>query len=413
MQSITCLILTMTLGMAGLAAEPLTLDDTLRLGLRNHPDILAADTALKVRLAETLAIEEIPNPRLEAELRSLTDQPALELKLMQPLRQSYFGLRRHYASAQRAAARAETHAQLVAVLNDLVGAHTAVWAAQAHAEAFASLADAHRSLRPAVANAVDAGQASAVDLAMLDADIQRLEAERDAAEPGRLAAAATLAHLTGTRGDLRVATPVLIPLPAQSTRLEHFATQRTPLRAALAAREIAARQQLQLAQRDRLAPVEVGLVAEHDSARGGLLLGVGFTLDLPVWNRNEAAVRSAEASLAAARSDLLLVDPERVMATVKIRHRAALAAEQAAARWETQVVPGFESALATAREALARAQAQPGQLEQILARLGEARLRALELRIAALEARARLENAIGGRIEEALAHQPSKSTTQP
>lgn len=101
------------------AQDALPLSTALRDGLKHHPDILAADAALKIRLAETLAVTEIPNPRLEAEFRSLTDKPYLDLKLMQPIRRSYFGLRRNYAVIEQASARADTRAQVAGVLNDV------------------------------------------------------------------------------------------------------------------------------------------------------------------------------------------------------------------------------------------------------------------------------------------------------
>jgi hypothetical protein len=101
------------------AQETLPLATALRQGLRNHPDILAATADLRIRLAETLAITEIPNPRLEAEFRSLTDKPVLDLKLMQPIKRSYFGLRRNYAIIEQTSARADARAQVAGVLNDV------------------------------------------------------------------------------------------------------------------------------------------------------------------------------------------------------------------------------------------------------------------------------------------------------
>jgi cobalt-zinc-cadmium efflux system outer membrane protein len=386
----------------GAGAEPLGLGDALRLGLKNHPDVLVADSSLKVRVAETLAFSEVPNPRLEAEFRALTDQPAIELRLMQPLRRSYFGLRQNYAVAERAAAQADARAVIVGVLNDVFARHAAVWAAQARREVFSSSIAELVSLRPQLARAVDAGQASAVDLALLDGQSARLAAEMAAVEPERLAAVAALARRIGRNDDIQVEAPVLVPLPATSTALERFATTRTPLRSALLARQTAARARLRVALDDRLGPMEAGVIAEHDTDRAESVIGIGFSIDLPFWNRNEAAIATAESQLSGTQADLLVSEPERMAALVRLRHRAAVAAESAAREYQENVLPAYATALAKAREALERAQADPGQIERVITLLGEARLRALELRVAALEARSELESALGGRIEEAL-----------
>jgi outer membrane protein TolC len=387
-------------------AEPLSLGESLRLGLKNHPDLITGDSTLKIRVAETLAFSEMPNPQLEAEFRALTDKPAIELKLMQPLRRSYFGLRQNYAVAERAAAQADSRAIIVGVLNDVFARHAAVWAAQARREVFSESVADLAALRPQLASAVEAGQASAVDLALLDAQSARLAAEMAAVEPERLAAVAALARRIGRNDDFQVDAPVLMPVPASSTALERFATTRTPLRTALMAREKAARARLRVALDDRLGPIEAGVIAEHDTDRGESVIGLGFNIDLPFWNRNEAAIATAEAQLSGTQTDLLLSEPEWVAALVRLRHRAAVAAESAAREYQETVLPAYATALAKAREALERAQADAGQIERVITSLGEARLRALELRVAAIEARSELENALGGRIEEALSTNP-------
>jgi outer membrane protein TolC len=148
--------------------------------------------------------------------------------------------------------------------------------------------------------------------------------------------------------------------------------------------------------------MEAGLLAEHDSRDGGVFVGLGFTFDLPVWNRNEAAIAGAEAAIVAAQNDLRIQDPDRVSAVVRLRHRSALSAEQGARRFAQEVVPLFETALSQARAAIAKGQGSPNQIQPIINRLTEARMRAFELWIDSLEARSELEGALGGRLEEAL-----------
>ena len=386
------------------SAETLTLATALRDGLKNHPDILTADANLKIRLAERLAFTEIPNPRLETEFRALTDKPVIELKLMQPIKRSYFGLRQNYAIIERASANADARAQVAGVLNDVYSRYVELWIVQELQSIRGKNREDLVSLREPMDKSVKAGQGGTVELALLDAEIANETAEEAALESQRLARSAALARRIGYRSGnvIVVERPSGLPLPSSSSGLEKFAIQRTPLRLALLKREEAARARLAIAQADRFGPMEAGILAEHDTDRGGILLGIGFTFDLPLWNRNEAAIAGAQASIDAARGELKQFEPARVSAVVKLRYRSALTAEQSAIRYRSEVVPLFETALSKAQEAMTKGQGGISQIQPIINRLTQTRMRAFELSNAALEARAELEGALGGRLEEAL-----------
>lgn len=385
-------------------ADTLTLSTALRDGLKNHPDILTADANLKIRLAERLAFTEIPNPRLETEFRALTDKPVIELKLMQPIKRSYFGLRQNYAIIEKASANADARAQVAGVLNDVYSRYVELWIVQELQSIRGKNREDLVSLREPMDKSVKAGQGGTVELALLDAEIANETAEEAALESQRLARSAALARRIGYRSGnvIVVERPSGLPLPSNSSGLEKFAIQRTPLRLALLKREEAARARLAVAQADRLGPMEAGILAEHDTDRGGILLGIGFTFDLPLWNRNEAAIAGAQASIDAARGELKQFEPARVSAVVKLRYRSALTAEQSAIRYRSEVVPLFETALSKAQEAMTKGQGGISQIQPIINRLTQTRMRAFELSNAALEARAELEGALGGRLEEAL-----------
>jgi outer membrane protein TolC len=387
-----------------ITADTLPLSTALREGLKNHPDILTADANLKIRLAERLSFTQIPNPTLETEFRSLTGKPAIEMKLMQPIKRSYFGLRQNYAIIESASANADARAQVAGVLNDVYSRYVELWIVQELQSIRGKNREDLVSLREPMEKSVKAGQGGTVELALLDAEIANESAEAEALESQKLARSAALARRIGYRSGnvIVVERPSGLPLPTSSSSLEKFAIHRTPLRLALLKREEAARAQLAIAQSDRFGPIQAGILAEHDTAGGGAFLGLGFTFDLPLWNRNEAAIAGAQASIDAARGELKQFEPARVAAVVKLRYRSALTAEQSAIRYRSEVVPLFETALSKAQEAMAKGQGGISQIQPIINRLTQTRMRGFELSNAALEARAELEGAIGGRLEEAL-----------
>ena len=382
----------------------LSLDAALNAGLKNHPSIISADSDLRVRLAETLAVTEIPNPRLEAEFQALNDKPVVQLKLMQPIKRSYFGLRNNYAAIERTSARADVRAQVAGVLNDVFSRYVELWTVQE----LRSIREQNRldflSLRDDFQRRVDAGQGSTVDLALLNAEIANQKAEAVALEGQALARSAALSYRIGRKssGLISVERPSGLALPENSIALEDFAIRRTPLRLALLKREEAALARLAIVRADRFGSMEAGLIAGHDTGRGDILLGIGFNMDLPFWNKNEAAIAGAEASVDAARNDLRLQEPDRVAAVVKLRHRSAQAAERSAASFNREVVPLFETALTQTKDAINKGQTGAVAIQPVITRLTETRLRAFELTVAAFEARAELEAAMGGRLEEAM-----------
>lgn len=389
----------------GFAAENhIPLASALHQGLRNHPAILRSDADLRIRLAETLTFTQIPNPRLEAEFRSLSSEPLVDFKFMQPIKRSYFGLRENYAAIERVSARTDARAQVVGVLNDVFSRYIELWTVQELGNVRERNREDLVSLREGLARTVEVGQGSKVDLALLDAEIAHQTGEREALTSQLLGRSAALAARIAYKGEgmIHVDRPSGLALPRDSGELVEFAIARTPLRMALLKREEAARASLAIERADRFGGIEAGVITEYDSARGGLMLGLGFTFDLPVWNRNEAGIASAAAAIDAARAELRQVEPGRVAAFVKLRHRSALAAERSARRYRENVLPLFEEALAQAGEAIARGQAGVTQIQPVIGRLSETRLRAFDLDVMALEARAELEAALGGRLEEAM-----------
>lgn len=396
------LLLTFLFPLSLLGAAELTVADSLRLALGHHPDVLAADAGLRLRLAESLALEQRASPRLEAELRDLGGEGGAEVRLVQPFRRGDLGLRAQYAAAERAAAEADAKARLVGVLNDTYQAHVALWAAQSRLalsrRVEAEAEDLHRRARAAVAD----GFLAPARLDAAEAALQEARAAAAAAEAARLDASASLARRIGSPDAPVVANPDLVPLPADPAALSDFALHRSDLRAALAAREAAARRLRSVARAEADAPAEVGLIAEQRANGESWGVGLGFALELPVPGRRRAAAEVAAAELRAARAHPLLASPEAVAAEVRGRLAAAREAE-AAAEAQAAAVAARRRAAEAALRALEEGLGGLGDLAESLGLLAAARDRELELRLEAFRARSRLEEVLGGRVEQALA----------
>ncbi len=382
-------------------AAELSLDDSLRLALERHPDVLSADAGLRLRLAQVLAEEQRSAPRLEGEVKDIGREGGVEFRLMQPLRKGDFGLREHYAAAERAAAQAESKARLIGVLNETFQAHVVLWAAQSTLATALSRETESAALLARARLALADGLLSSADFAATQADYQVAVAERAAAEASKLEAAASLARRIGSSELPMVALPRLAVLPASADLLVEFALQRSEVRAALDAREIAARRRRSVAYAESDTPIEFGILAEQRADGESWGVGIGFSMDLPVPGRRRAAAAVAEAELRAIRAHPLLSRPDSVAAEVRTRLAAARAVASAVDAHELAVATCTLTAEVSAR-AMNEGLVSLTEHAHVLSRLDEARRRQLELRLESFRARSRLEEVLGGRIEQAL-----------
>ena len=384
-----------------LGAAELTVSDSLRLALGHHPDVLAADAGVRVRLAESLALEQRAAPRLEAELKDLGGDGGAEIRLVQPLRRGDLGLRAEYAAAERAAAEAEGKARLIAVLNDTFQSHLILWAAQSHL-ALAKLSEVEKAdILRRTRSAFDDGLLSPTSVSAAEAAWQESRANVLAAESARLDAAASLARRIGSLDSPVAAAPLLPSLPSDPSPLVDFALHRSDLRAALAAREVAARGRRAVARAEADSSPEFGLIAEQRASGASWGVGIGFSLELPVPGRRRAAAEVSEAEIRSARAHPLVSSPDVVAAEIRARldvaRQAAAAAEAHALALESRRLAAAACALG-----LDEGLGDLAALVESLSRLDEARRRNLELQLEALRARSRLEEALGGRLEQAL-----------
>ena len=190
----------------------------------------------------------------------------------------------------------------------------------------------------------------------LDANLARIEAERV-----RNQAAAAREELVRSRGDLAalLGIPVaelrqvegeLDPGPAPPLESIDLAA-RADL---LAARRFvqAARERVELARAERWPDVTVGLVGGREGPYDGResFVGLGVSLPLPIFRRNEAAIARAlaeltqaeseyRAALAAARAELAALLEQRALLAERVR------------RLRTEVIPALDENLALSRRA--------------------------------------------------------------
>jgi len=341
----------------------LTPADLVGRVLRGNQDLAAARLEIERARGRLQQAELYPNPTIEVDYsRGLGQQreDAVSVSLPAPL----FGRRSTAIAAARAAlalaqsAVRERERQIAAAV---LGAHAELLGAARSLEVSDELIRVNEDLRRLVAARVQEQDAPALDLRLLDVEIQRLRAKRILARANMQAQEYALRVLLGLGSETLTlrSDPPLPEIPAGvasigavvALALEH----RPDLRSARAAEQLAA---AQLRRTQAEARPEIGLFGRYSSKTATSvlsgdaeqLIGGGISVSLPIFNRNQGAIAEAETAVRQAS-----LQREALERTVRSEVAGAVvrlkAARQALAIYEHDVNAASQANLKTLREA--------------------------------------------------------------
>lgn len=376
------------------SAEPLTIDRAIEVAIQAHPAVKAAAKQVEAARAELGAARSWPTPELlVTPIGSIDDSQAA---LVQPL-----GLAARPAETAAARARWESaRAGLAAARCDLVYrvrvAFYNLLAARSSLQVATQSADLLQQVHDAARKSLELGNGpeshvlrTRLELARARRTVREAEANRDA-----LAAALneTLGRdplaLTEITGDL----PAPAPVPEFAALKADLLGRRPDL---LQARwELRAREADVAAARAACLPdLSLDVRQTRLRERGGTF-GVGISLPFVDWGRRRAAVSSADALAASARST---VDAEEAKAVAELA--AELARLRSAAESAGEVGNGILADAGRLSE-MARTGYEEGALSYLealdaQAALAQTRQSAIEARLAYANSRAAIDRAIG------------------
>lgn len=197
----------------------------------------------------------------------------------------------------------------------LAQAWIALWGAQERLRLQRDVLDLYRRTLDAAQRRLKAGDVAAADVARIDLDVRRAEAEMTAVEGERIAArnavAALLAMDAGAGGPTAAEPWPTIAEPAAAPLLPPGEADRPDLQATRA-QQAAADAQSRLARSQRTRDVTVGVQAERYAppAGGGWLLGAFVSVPIFVHHRFEGEIARAEAERELAAESLTRIEQQ-------------------------------------------------------------------------------------------------------
>jgi outer membrane protein, heavy metal efflux system len=385
----------------------LALDEALRLALLNNRHLHAAFLQLGVARADWVQAGLLRNPTLG--LAFLLPAGGGRTRLAADMAQDIAGIWR--LPAQRAAAQAGYGQRLLDVAQlagDLIAQTQQAYietaaAREGRALAAESAALARRTLA-AMQTRVDIGAAAEVDANLLRSVALSAELEAGHAERESALAARRLGALLSLEPDLLDVELVDgVPFPAASSGVvgreaaaELARTNRIDVRAAAAALATA-ESRLRLERELGWPDVEAGVAAERPEggSDSDFLAGPALGVEIPLFDRNEAGIRRAEAERDAERARY-----EAVLSRVLQEARAAADRLDLALRLratvEADLLPQAERSTALAQQAFDLGQATGLAVLEAQRAVLAAKQAWLDARVEAALADALLVRAIGG-----------------
>lgn len=322
--------------------------------VERHPRLAAAELEIEAARNGVDAAGAVPNPVVEGTLGqgvARTDGTArVEWSLALTIPLGWIAAREaRIGAAQAEADVAAADAELLRrdVLLQLRSLFWNLAYAQSRVASLESLDAQTLALVETIARRVEKGEARPVESTRVEIELEKVQSELDAARTALGARRAELAlwlGLPATKSIVAVADVDSVPVVLDRAAALSAARTSHPSLAVAKARDRALEAELET---EKLARVPAfSLTGFTDFELDRRAYGVGFAVDLPLWNWNSGRIARAEARLAAGRKQAEAAGLE-IQAAVLDAQAACQASAATATRFKNNVVPRSEAAAST------------------------------------------------------------------
>jgi cobalt-zinc-cadmium efflux system outer membrane protein len=340
-----------------------SLEHVLELVRKNAPAIAAAQARLLQAEGERFRTSVLPD--LEIELAAGRGEPRDGTgsgKFESAFTISQFvpwavGSRKQAGTASIKASQYDVEDATAEVILEARSRYYVAAIEDARALALTQSAQDAKSLQDVVARRVAAGEAPEGDSLRTRVEALRTGLEARAADAEASGARATLNRfLLGALGDDFSLSTDLDPslLPPSPDNLVESALSRNPAYLAALSRIDAAKAVASAENASRLPGVNVSLYGLKELDRQAV--GAAFGFSIPLWNRNQGAIRTAQGQLAAAESEAVGLRA-RIEGEVERLFRRDRVARELAVTYRREIIPAATEALSITRFSLEQGEA--------------------------------------------------------
>ncbi|MBD2231473.1 TolC family protein [Phormidium tenue] len=330
-----------------------TFEDVLTQAISTSPLVKEIDSAIAIRLAESIETRLRLNPELQAGVgvpvdpAGDADKTQLNLTLSQPLRPSDFGARSAVSTLLSESATTEQKLSILELSQSAYLSYAKLWVLQEQKKFLVEQRDRARRISEKVEKATSAGALGKGEGNLFRAEYQKLRAQLLGVEADSARERANLLKLSTF--SLEEGLPLELPpieLVGTSTEsiLQSVEEGSLPIQTRYELLAKVAREREKLARKDAF-PAFSPQIGYQRTEDGGSFVGVGIQFELPFSNRNQAEIlrRQGEATYARAKNAYSRSDAFREEVKLSLRSMEAL--RQQAETYKKEVIPSLVSAL--------------------------------------------------------------------
>ncbi len=385
-------------------AATLSLEQLKVISFEKSPLVRQIDADFSKKLAESIAVDLLPNPELNSEFRVPLNSSGekgdneVDLSIVQPFKLSHFGLRAEVSKLMENAASSEQKAAILELTESLTLSYVKLWALQQKQTFLQEAKQRAERKAKAVKEAAVKGLLGAGDEKLFVAEERKISAQLIGVDADTEAAIAELSKISGFHlKNIKVLKPI-VETPLAIEELLRLAKEspigiitRTKLLAKVAER------QYQLAEKDTFPTLAPRLVYEHkDDQTDSIGMGISIPLPFSDWNQSEKISRLGELNAANAKTDY--VNSKTFEEEISSLRRNLESSIKQAVIYETEVVPAFHDALQFHERQFEAGQGTIIQVWQTQRELNNSQEQALEFWVKVFTAKVQLSIVVGKEI---------------
>lgn len=395
--------LAMSLHVAIGAAEdlaPITFDEILESALDNS--LAVQDIELQSELGRSVAreMESLPNPELSVEVRPFVNrtkglETEYEVGISQSLKVASFGQRQRVAKLLAQTTQVESQLAVEELSQNLRLAYAKGWALQEKI-ALTEVIRARTSKLHALLNqGATTGLLPNSLLGLFFAETKRLKCDINGIKSDFERSIAELEKMSGYSLSGRKLQKLQMPKLPLVLKLQEIG--QIPIHDRLILRQKLSREQDALARLDAFPAFAPRIAIEHTSEGDDRIIA-GVSIDLPLWNRNQAEKSRAKAISRDSDLKWKYYSGDKFSGEITRLLRAARSITEQSDFYRDDILPTLREALSDSQNEFSTGQGSAIQIWQTLKELGAAQDRYLELWVQSVSVRTELSVLLGKEI---------------
>jgi outer membrane protein TolC len=383
----------------------LALDEFRGYALKESPLLAEIDRDYAAQLARAFEAETLSNPEVTVEqtytsmrVGGANDSQSY-VSLGQPLRISQLGARQKFSELVRKAGDVEKRQKLLEFQQNLLAQFHALLFLQETQSAIAEAAGLAADGLTQVKRGVSQGLLSEGDEALFEGELFRLQAQVVGLQARMESMQRELALLLGTHCSIEAVRSgrEVAALPSVGELIDKASHSALSQSARLTLFEQVAREQERIAQLDQVPLITPRIIYQHTND-GGDFFGGGFSLPLPIWNRNQGERTKVAGEVSAMQKRQQFLGAGGLQNLIGTAHAAAAYSQKQASLYSTKVVPAFHRAYTQQKRLYAQGKGTVLEVWQTLRAYTDAQERSLEFQVQALSERMKLSLLVGEEI---------------